>query len=80
MTVEGFCGTIVKKDGEIMSKYTGYNESAKNASIKYNKEKRDNLNINLPKGKKDEYKTFAESKGMSLTALIVQLLEKEMEK
>ena len=61
-----------------MSKYEGYNESRKTASIKYNKEKRDNLNINLPKGKKDEYKAFAESQGKSLTALIVELIEREM--
>ena len=63
-----------------MSKYEGYNENRKNASIKYIKEKRDNLNINLPKGKKEEYKAFAESRGKSLTALIVELLEGEMKK
>ena len=65
---------------DIMSKYTGYSETSKNASMKYNKEKRDNLNINLPKGKKDEYKAFAESRGMSLTALIVKLIEDEMKR
>lgn len=63
-----------------MSKYTGYNETYKKASMKYKKEKRDNLNINLPKGKKEEYKAFAESQGKSLTALIVELLEGEMRK
>lgn len=61
-----------------MSKYEGYNESRKNASIKYLKEKRDKLGLNLPKGKKEEYKAFAESKGMSLTELIVKLIEREM--
>ena len=63
-----------------MSKYEGYNESRKNASIKYIKEKRDKLGLNLPKGKKDEYKAFAESKGMSLTELFIKLIEEEMQK
>ena len=58
-----------------MSKYEGYNESRKKASMKYNKEKRDSLTLNLPKGKKEEYRTKAESKGMSLTAYIVSLIE-----
>ncbi len=61
-----------------MSKYEGYNESRKNASMKYNKEKRDNLNLNLPKGKKDEYKEQAAAKGYaSLTAYIVHLIEND---
>ena len=63
-----------------MSKYTGYNESGKNASMKYNKEHREKLGLNLPKGKKDEYKAFAESLGMSLTELFVMLIEREMKK
>lgn len=63
-----------------MSKYEGYNESRKNASIKYIKDKRDKLGLNLPKGKKDEYKAFAESQGMSLTELFVKLIEREMKK
>ena len=63
-----------------MSKYEGYNESRKNASIKYLKEKRDKLGLNLPKGKKEEYKAFAESKGMSLTELFVKLIEEEIKK
>ena len=62
-----------------MSKYEGYNESRKKAIIKYHKEKRDNLNINLPKGKKDEYKAKAERKGLSLTAYIVRLIENDPE-
>ena len=62
-----------------MSKYTGYNETYKKASIKYKKEHRDRSAVDVPKGKKDEYKTFAESRGKSLTALIVELLEREMD-
>lgn len=55
-----------------------YNESAKNATIKYLKESRDKLTLNLPKGKKDEYKNYAASKGMSLTELISNLIEADM--
>ena len=58
-----------------------YDEKAKERTIRYIKEKRDNLNLNLPKGAKDRYKLHAEKKrGMSLTALIVKLLEEDIEK
>lgn len=52
-----------------------YNESTKKATIKYMKEKRENLNINLPIGAKKRYKDHAQQRGKSLTGLIVELLE-----
>ena len=55
-----------------------YDEKAKERTMKYIKEKRDNLNLNLPKGDKERYKAHAERKGMSLTALIVELLERDI--
>lgn len=55
-----------------------YNESAKKATMKYLKEKRDKLTLCLEKGKKDEYKNYAASKGMSLTELISNLIEADM--
>lgn len=63
-----------------MSKYTGYNESRNKASQKYNKEHLEQISFRVPKGKKDEYKAFAESRGLSLTALIVKLIEDEMKR
>lgn len=57
-----------------------YDEKSKARTMKYMHDKRENLNINLPKGDKDRYKTYAESQGKSLTALIVDLLEKDMQK
>lgn len=60
-----------------MSVYEGYNEKRKIASMKYNKEKRDSLTLSLPKGKKEEYRAKAESKGLSLTAYIVSLIEND---
>lgn len=56
-----------------------YNEAAKAASAKYIKAKRDQLNLNMPKGKKDEYRQQAEAHGMSLNAYIISLLERDKE-
>lgn len=56
-----------------------YDDKAKARTMKYMKEKRENLNINLPIGEKARYKAYAEQKGKSLTALIIELLEKEIE-
>ena len=55
-----------------------YDERAKERTMKYMKEKRDKLTLNLPLGDKERYRAFAESRGKSLTSLIVELLEKEM--
>ena len=55
-----------------------YDEKAKDRTVKYLKEKRDKLTLNLPLGDKERYRTHAESKGKSLTALIVELLERDM--
>ena len=56
-----------------------YNEKAKERTIRYMNESRDKLTLNLPKGDKDRYKAYAESRGKSLTALIVELIEADME-
>ena len=50
-----------------------YNENAKNRTIRYMKGSRDKL-----EKKKDEYKEYAQSKGMSLTELIMSLIEADM--
>lgn len=55
-----------------------YDEKAKARSMRYMKEKRDKLTLNLPLGDKDRYKAHAESKGKSLTGLIVELLENDI--
>lgn len=55
-----------------------YDEKSKERTMKYMKEKRDKLTLNLPLGDKERYRKYAESKGLSLTALIVQLIEKDM--
>lgn len=57
-----------------------YNEKSKERTMRYLADKRDKLTLNLPKGDKDRYKAFADSRGQSLTALIVELLEHEIKK
>ena len=58
-----------------MSKYEGYNESRNKASQKYQKEHLEQLRVWVKKGKLDEYKAYAQARGLSLTAYIVQLIE-----
>ena len=57
-----------------------YDEKAKERTMKYMKEKRDKLTLNFPLGAKERYRSYAESKGKSLTALIAELIEADMEK
>lgn len=58
----------------------GYDEKAKERTMRYTKDKRDKLTLNLPKGDKERYKEYAESRGKSLTAFIVYLIEEDMKK
>lgn len=55
-----------------------YNEKSKERTMRYMKENRDKLTLNLPAGDKDRYKAHAETQGKSLTALIVELLERDI--
>lgn len=55
-----------------------YNDKAKERTMRYLKEKRDKLTLNLPAGDKERYREHAESKGKSLTGLIVELIEKDI--
>lgn len=59
-----------------MSKY--YDDKAKERTMKYMKEKRDRIVVGVAKGDKERYKSHAERKGKSLNALIVELLEADM--
>ncbi|MEE0982214.1 MAG: antitoxin [Acutalibacteraceae bacterium] len=55
-------------------------ERNKNAIKKYLAEKTDDIRVRVPKGKKDEYKSHAQSKGMSLNAYIIGLIEADIKK
>ena len=58
-----------------MSQYKGYNETYKKATMKYKKNNLERIALDVPKGKKELYRTYAEKRGLSLTAYIVQLIE-----
>lgn len=55
-----------------------YNESSKKATLKYIKENLEEVRFRVKKGEKDRYKAHAEKRGKSLTALIVDLLERDI--
>lgn len=61
-----------------MSKYTGYDEKSKERTMRYMKEKRDRIVVGVPKGDKEKYTAHAQQRGLSLNALIVQLLENDI--
>ena len=56
-----------------------YDEKAKVRTMRYMKEKRDKLTLNLPIGDKDRYKEHAKQRNKSLTGLIVDLIEQDIE-
>ena len=53
-------------------------EAQKRATIKYMKNNYDRLEIKVPKGRKDEIKAHAESRGESLNGYVVQAVEERM--
>lgn len=55
-----------------------YDDNSKKATIKYMKENRDKLTLNLPRGLKEQFKSYAKSQGKSLTSLIIQLIDDDM--
>ena len=58
-------------------------EAKKRANKKWNdanlKERYDRIQLVTPKGKKEIYRAYAEEQGKSLNALIIELLEKDMQ-
>lgn len=55
-----------------------YTEAQKRASQKYKAASRDKLTLDIPKGRKERYKNHAEKRGKSLTALVIELLERDI--
>lgn len=55
----------------------GYSDAQRRATEKYIKNNYDEFKVRFPKGKKEEYKKLAQSKGKGLNRLINELLEKE---
>lgn len=55
-----------------------YDEKSKERTMRYMKDKRDKLTLNLPLGDKKRYKEHALKRNKSLTSLIVDLIEKDI--
>ena len=55
-----------------------YTEAQKKASIKYIAEKTDDIRLRVPRGLKEKYKAYAETKGMSMTQCIIKCVEDAM--
>lgn len=55
-----------------------YKPSQSKAVTKYISKAYDQVSLRIPKGTREKYKNHAESKGKSLNALIVELLDKDM--
>lgn len=62
-----------------MSTYKGYTQAQGKATQKYIKENMDRFNLQMKKGEKEKYQRFAQSKGLSMTAWIIGLMEKDMQ-
>ena len=56
-----------------------YNEKSKKATMKYIKNNLEEVRFRVKKGDKERYKAHAQKRGKSLTALIVELLERDIE-
>lgn len=54
-------------------------ESSKNAIKRYIEEKTDEVRLRVPKGTKERWKEYAESKGISLTKLVVSVINDVIE-
>lgn len=56
-----------------------YSEAQNKATQKYIKNTYDTITVRVPKGKREIYNAHAENKNISLTKLIIELLDKDME-
>lgn len=55
-----------------------YKPSQSKAVTKYIAKNYDQVSLRIPKGDREKYKSFAESQGKSLNALIIELLDERM--
>ena len=60
-----------------MSEYKGYTKAMGEATARYKKEHMERIVLDVKKGIREKYKAKAASKGMSLSAYIVWLIEND---
>ena len=56
----------------------GMNEKTKATMLKYRKNSREQIQVDMAKGMKAKIKAYADKNGVSMSALILRLLETEM--
>lgn len=56
-----------------------YNDKVNKTTQKYVKEHYDSFIVRMPKGKKEQIKTFAESKGESLNGFVNRAIDEAMD-
>lgn len=56
-----------------------YSEAQNKATQKYIKNAYDTITVRVPKGMREKYNAHADSKNTSLTKLIIELLNKDIE-
>lgn len=59
---------------------TSTTKAAQRAVNKYIANKYDRVNLTMPKGKKEEYKSIADSEGKSLNQFIIDCVEEKLNK
>lgn len=57
-----------------------YSEYDKNYAVKYMKENKERIGIDVNKGEKAMYKAFCESQGESMASMFRRLMQAEMDK
>lgn len=62
-----------------MNNIARYTEAQNRATQKYVKNNYDDIKVRVAKGKREQYKTHAETQGKSLNQLIIELLDRDME-
>ena len=58
--------------------YNGYTEARKRANLKYLKEKTDDIRIRTMKGTKNRWKHFGELSGKSMTAYVLDAVDRQI--
>lgn len=65
-------------EGTKKSTYKGNTDARRKAVAKYHAEKIENIQIRVPKGKKDYYKSAAESFGLSMNQFVISAMDEKI--
>ena len=71
---DGGAKIVVPRKKKELAMSSTYNESKKKSIMKYLSEKTDDIRLRVPKGTKDVWKEYAESRGISMTKFVTDLV------